>query len=156
MGTETEICTRYEAELSAIASLDRAYYLNATATPADRANYVRRQDDLEQVRAWLYAELSTVRHSETTKPAVFRVRVNDRAIGQQVMSAPQCMLAHDLNNYLGVVIGRCELLADFVSKDAGAAKHLSVILDTAQTMTTRIHGSVCKRENLGSLSDVSF
>jgi hypothetical protein len=147
-GIETEICKRYEAELAAIAALDRAYYLNATPAPADRASYVRRQAHLEDVRAQLYAELSTVRHSETTKPGMFRVLVNDRLIGQPVMSTPRCTLAHDLNNYLGVVIGRCELLADHASKDAQVARHSSAILDAARKMADLIRGSTCKMSNL--------
>ena len=58
MDTESDTCLRYEAELAAIAALDRAYYLNAKVTPTDRANYFRRQVDLEQVRTRFYAELS--------------------------------------------------------------------------------------------------
>jgi len=84
--TEIEICTRYEAELAAIAALDRAYYLNATPTAADHADYCRRQDHLEQVRAQVYAELSAVRHAEIPKPRSFQVRINDRATGQLVVS----------------------------------------------------------------------
>jgi len=140
---EAETYKRYEAELAAIAARDRDYYVNATPTPADRAGYFQRQDHLEQIRARFYAELSRVRHSETTKPGMFCLQVNDRLIGQSVVSAPQCMLLHDLNNSLGVVIGRCELLADLVSEDAGAAKHLSAILDAAKTMAKRIQGSAC-------------
>lgn len=134
---------RYAAELAAIAALDRDYYLKATPTLADRAGYFTRQAHLEELRARLYAELSTVRHSETTKPGTFRVQVHDRVIGQSVVSAPQCTLIHDLNNALGVVIGHCELLTDFVSKDPGASKHLSAILDAARKMANRIHRSVC-------------
>ena len=78
MDIEAETGKRYEAELAAIAALDRDYYLNATPTPAERADYVRRQAHLEQVRAQFYAELSTVRHVEATKPGMFRVLVNDR------------------------------------------------------------------------------
>ena len=79
---------------------------------------------------------------------------NDRLIGQPVMSAPQCRVLHDLNNSLGVVMGRCELLADFVSKDAGAAKHLLAILDAARTMAKRIHGSTCPHPESSSKSGV--
>jgi len=148
---EAETCKRYEAELAAIAALDRAYYLNATPTPAERGSYVRRQAHLEEIRARFYAELSTVRHSETTKPGMFRVLLNDRLIGQPVMSAPQCTLAHDLNNYLGVVIGRCELLVDHAPKDAQAAKHSSAILDAARKMANLIRGSTCEMRNLETL-----
>jgi hypothetical protein len=64
--TEAEIYIRYEAELAEIAALDSVYYLKAAASRADRANYYRRQDRLEQVRARLYAELSTVRRRDTS------------------------------------------------------------------------------------------
>jgi hypothetical protein len=58
MDTETEIYIRYEAELAEIALLDRLYYRKAVASSADRADYYRRQDQLERVRARLCAELS--------------------------------------------------------------------------------------------------
>ena len=151
MNLEAETCKRYEAELAAIAALDRAYYLNPTPTAAERGSYVRRQAHLEEVRARFYAQLSTVQHSETTKPGMFRVRVNDQLMGQPVMSAPQCTLAHDLNNYLGVVIGRCELLLDHASKDAQVARHSSAILDAARKMANLIRGRTCEMRNLETL-----
>jgi hypothetical protein len=58
MDTETETYIRYEAELAEIALLDRLYYQKAAASSADRADYYRRQDQLERVRARLCAELS--------------------------------------------------------------------------------------------------
>jgi hypothetical protein len=58
MDTETEIFIRYEAELAEIARLDRLYYQKAAAGRADRADYYRRQDQLERVRARLCVELS--------------------------------------------------------------------------------------------------
>lgn len=61
METEDEICTRYEAELAAIAALDRRYYLNRSAGVADRAAYAARQARLEHVRLRLYAELDALR-----------------------------------------------------------------------------------------------
>ena len=47
--------------MAEIAAQDRAYFLNKAPTPADRADYVRRQVQLERVRARFYTELSTVR-----------------------------------------------------------------------------------------------
>jgi hypothetical protein len=61
MDTETEIAICYEAELAEIAFLDRLYYQKAAPSRADRADYYRRQDQLERVRARLYAELSAAR-----------------------------------------------------------------------------------------------
>ena len=133
MDIEAETCKRYQAELAAIAALDRDYYVNSMPTPADRAGYFRRQDHLEQVRARFYAELSTVRHSETTKPGMFCVLINDRLIGQSVVSAPQCMLLHDLNNSLGA--------APASSETRSASNSQRPI--TARTMAKRIQGSAC-------------
>jgi hypothetical protein len=106
---------------------------------------------MEEVRAQFYAELGTVRPSGTTKPGMFRVRVNDQLMGQPVISAPQCTLAHDLNNYLSVVIGRCELLVDQASKDAQVAWHSAVILDVARKMADLIRRSTCEMRNLETL-----
>ena len=61
MDTETEISICYEAELAEIAELDRLYYQQAAASRADRADYYRRQDQLERARARLYVELSAER-----------------------------------------------------------------------------------------------
>jgi hypothetical protein len=58
MSTESEIYIRCEAELAEIAALDRLYYQTVAASRADRAEYYRRQDQLERVRARLYTELS--------------------------------------------------------------------------------------------------
>ncbi len=61
MDTETEIPICYEAELAEIAELDRLYYQQAVASRADRADYYRRQDHLERIRARLYSELRAER-----------------------------------------------------------------------------------------------
>ena len=55
--TETKICGRYEAKLALIAALDRAYCLNPEPTAAERANYYKRQEIRERIRAQFYAEL---------------------------------------------------------------------------------------------------
>jgi hypothetical protein len=70
MDTETEIYIRYEAELTEIALLDRLYYQKAAPSSADRADYYRRQDHLERVRARLCAELRAKKNkTKTTKVA---------------------------------------------------------------------------------------
>jgi hypothetical protein len=58
MDPKTEIAIRYEAELAEIAALDRLYYQTVAASRADRADYYRRQEQLERIRTRLYAELS--------------------------------------------------------------------------------------------------
>jgi len=58
MNKEAEIYIRCDAELAEIEALDRLYYQKAAVSRADRADYYRRQEQLERVRARLYAELS--------------------------------------------------------------------------------------------------
>ena len=58
--TEDQIFKRFEAELAAIAVLDRRYYSNLSATVAERAEYAARQVQLESLRCRFYAELGSV------------------------------------------------------------------------------------------------
>ena len=67
MDTETEIYSRYEAELTEIALLDRLYYQKAAPSSANRADYYRRQDQLERVRAWLCAELTAKKKKKQSR-----------------------------------------------------------------------------------------
>jgi hypothetical protein len=68
MSAEDQICQFYETYLSAIAVLDRRYYMNPSPTPVDRAAYAARQAELENLRARLYSELARSRN-----PRVFRI-----------------------------------------------------------------------------------
>ena len=61
METEEDICDRYEAELAAIAALDRHYYLELHPTSSDRQAYAARKNYLEHVRSRFYAELTAFR-----------------------------------------------------------------------------------------------
>lgn len=61
--TEPAICRRYSARLEAIAALDREYYLNAYPSLAERAEYCRRQDELDCIRRRLYSELGEARRT---------------------------------------------------------------------------------------------
>jgi hypothetical protein len=49
-----------------------------------------------------------------------------------------CSLSHDLNNYLGVIIGRAEALAVLVANDGAAWEHVIGIMRTANTMADAI------------------
>jgi hypothetical protein len=51
--------TLYEAELAAIAALDRCYYLKSCPTSDERREYALRQAHLEELRSRLYAELAS-------------------------------------------------------------------------------------------------
>lgn len=61
MGWEDQSSIRYEAELAAIARLDRAYYLNPCPSRTERSNYAARQVQLEKLRSRFYAELAASR-----------------------------------------------------------------------------------------------
>jgi hypothetical protein len=81
--TTVEICKCFEAELAAMAALDRAYYLNPAPTSAERAEYAMRQDHLELQRARFYEKLSAARQDESPKPGIVRLQVDDRLISNQ-------------------------------------------------------------------------
>ena len=49
-----------------------------------------------------------------------------------------CELFHDLNNSLGVIVGRAEALADLLANDAKALQHVSAILRIAKSMADEI------------------
>lgn len=61
METEDQVCSRFEAELAAIAVLDHRYYLNASPTLAERAEHFARQLQLDTVRSRYYEELRALR-----------------------------------------------------------------------------------------------
>jgi nitrogen-specific signal transduction histidine kinase len=60
--------------------------------------------------------------------------------------APQperCMLAHDLNNCLSMIIGECELLAELISNNPEAMERVRIILQTARRMANDISTRQC-------------
>jgi hypothetical protein len=60
MEAKDQICKRYEAAFTAIAALDRRYYLNPCASVVERRDYAMRQAQLQEIRSRLYAELHCV------------------------------------------------------------------------------------------------
>lgn len=57
--------------------------------------------------------------------------------------ADSCRLAHDLNNKLNVILGRCELLEEILPKDTSALKQVHKIQEAAQQMADQIAKSPC-------------
>ena len=55
----------------------------------------------------------------------------------------RCMLAHDLNNCVGIIIGQCELLTDLISNNTEAIERVSVISQTARRMANDISARPC-------------
>jgi hypothetical protein len=146
---ESSICTRYLAELEALAKLDKVYYEKPSPTSEERAEYYARQQALESVRLRLYAELEVFR-SKSQK--VFRVKLRDGALQSVVTSAPQCKLRHDLNNYLGVVIGRCVLAMELADSESALAKHLQSAIQMARNVSARLESDSCPMQRAKSES----
>jgi hypothetical protein len=63
--TEDQICRRFKAELAAIAALDHRYYMDASPTVAERADYAARQVQLESTRSRFYSKLGSLRAPAT-------------------------------------------------------------------------------------------
>jgi hypothetical protein len=143
MEHDTDTLRRYADELTEIARLDHSYYLNKTPSSSDRASYALRQERLARVRNRFKAELTLLQHQTRIPTETFQVRVKEAASGAELVSSPQCMLVHDLNNHLGVLLGRCELLRNLKFQDEGLEQHLSRIVDAALKMASRIRGNGC-------------
>ncbi len=48
------------------------------------------------------------------------------------------MLAHDLNNDLNVILGRCELLKESLKEDSDAARQVEAIAEAARRMAETV------------------
>ena len=136
MEHDTDSLGRYADELAEIARLDHNYYVNKAPSRDDRALYALRQERLSRIRSEFWWD--KYMPNET-----FRLQFRDNARGTDIVSAPHCLLAHDANNLLGVVLGRCELLGGLMPDNKAAAAHLSEIAEAAQKMASRIHGGAC-------------
>ena len=55
-----------------------------------------------------------------------------------------CVLAHDLNNGLGVIAGYCELLAERPGIDEECLRRLQVIAETVRRLAQKIKGHECR------------
>ncbi len=67
--SENAIFERYAAKLEAIAMLDRMYHAAPSPSLVERAEYHQRQDVLERMRLWLYAELDRIRQCSGSLPS---------------------------------------------------------------------------------------
>jgi nitrogen-specific signal transduction histidine kinase len=53
------------------------------------------------------------------------------------------MLAHELNNCVGIVVGECELLVKLISNNAEAMERVRIILQTARRMANDLNTQPC-------------
>jgi len=146
MESKTDTIESYAAELDEISRLDRLFYLNESPSRSDRASYALRKERLNEIRNRCSPELSLLQGQRNTAVETFQLRVRDNTSGLEIVSAPQCMLAHDLNNCLGVVIGRCELLNELAPEDEAIQRHLNGILEAARKMAKSIDGRTCQNQ----------
>ncbi len=144
MEKEADDIQRYAAELDEIARLDRRFYLNSAPSRAERASYALRQEHLNKIRNLFSPQLGLIQDQRNIAVETFQLRIRDNTFGEEIVSTPQCMLAHDLNNGLGVVIGLCELLSEIVPKDQEIDRRLKGILEAARKMACRIDRRACK------------
>ncbi len=143
MERKTDNIQRYAAELDEIARLDRRFYLNNSPSRSERASYALRQEHLNEIRNRFSPELGLIQ-DERNIAETFHLRIRDNTSRAEIVSAPQCRLAHDLKNGLGVVIGRCQILSELLPMDEALQRHLNGILEAARKMATRIDGRACQ------------
>jgi nitrogen-specific signal transduction histidine kinase len=71
------------------------------------------------------------------------VKKSDTA-SRQALADRLCLLAHDLNNGLGVIAGYCELLSEHAEPESECAKRLRLILEVVYRLAKRINGHECR------------
>jgi nitrogen-specific signal transduction histidine kinase len=59
----------------------------------------------------------------------------------------RCMLAHDLNNCVSIVVGECELLVNLISNNAEAMERVRIILRTARRMANDLSTRPCSTKS---------
>ena len=62
----------------------------------------------------------------------------------QALAERLCLLAHDLNNGLGVIAGHCELMAEHAEPESECAERLRLILEVVHRLAERINGHECR------------
>lgn len=55
-----------------------------------------------------------------------------------------CILAHDLNNKLSIIVGNCDLLAEEAKHNVQCAERLARIRDLALSMARQVNGHECR------------
>ena len=60
-----------------------------------------------------------------------------------VLSEERCLLAHDLNNKLAVIVGQCELLSEH-THDPECVARLQTIAQAAKLMADAVNGHQCQ------------
>jgi hypothetical protein len=143
MKTESDICKEYGNKLEEFGKLDCAYYVKKAPTRAERAEYFQRQTVLGELRDAFYSELAAIGHSYCGTPEYFRLEIDDPIMDTPVLSAPQCLLTHNLTNSLSIITAYSELLAELVLGKPMEQKYVQSIRDAASKMAACIHERAC-------------
>lgn len=135
-----EILEALEAHLRESQPLDAIFYTNPNPTTADRAAYFRRQERAEALRHLFDAAMSLPSQAPNAKPETIHLTVAGLTkSGLQ----PLCRLSHDIRNLLHVILGSCELLADY-PLDSDAAKLLEHISSAAVKAASLAKTTTCR------------
>lgn len=62
---------------------------------------------------------------------------------KRISQSERCILAHDFNNSLNLVLSRCELLADLIKDNREACKQLVLIQEAARQVAHRVAERPC-------------
>ena len=142
MKTESDIRREYRNKIEEFGKLDSTFYVKKEPTRADRAEYFQRQTVLGQLRDAFYAELAGV-HNDCGARERFQLEIDDPIMNTRILSAPQCLLAHDLTNSLSVITAYSQLLAELVSGKCMEQKYVQSICDAASKMAACIRQRAC-------------
>lgn len=93
-------------------------------------------------------ELAAIRQHSASKSEVFEVNFEDRIMSNRVVCT-HCVLAHDLLNYVGIISGFCQLLAEITSEEPTQHKYVVEMLDASRKITSRLRNRDCAGRDHG-------
>jgi|SRR5579864_775483 len=73
-------------------------------------------------------------------------RADNRSAQEQMWSEFPCLLAHDLNNYIGIVLGRAQLLSEKCASDEKMAEDCKHIIFATYSIAVLIKHSRCQAQ----------
>ena len=71
---------------------------------------------------------------------------DNRSAQEQMRSQFPCLLAHDLNNYIGIVLGRAQLLSEKCASDEKMAEDCQRIIFATSRIASLIKHSRCQAQ----------
>ena len=130
----------YEADLSNLDRLDRAYYGKPNPTRAERAAYEHRKQLRETLRSHFDVSIAPQIENE------FLVTLIDRASGRTVVSSPMCRLAHEVKNKLNIIVGYADLVSTIPGLDSDSKEALHQIVVAGKKIAEMVSESSCPKK----------